>query len=166
MAHFPAPLTEEESDAAYRRIESHWAEHGFGIWVVEIPGEVEFAGTLGLKNVAFQAPFTPCVELGYRFHPRWWGKGIATEAARAAVAHGFERLGLEEIVAFTIPANVGSQRVMEKTGMLRSGGFQHPDLPEHHPMRYHVLYRLSRARWVARNHSLPQGSRTPAMRSP
>jgi RimJ/RimL family protein N-acetyltransferase len=166
MEHFPAPFSREESDAAYQRVQQHWADHGFGLWVVEIAGRGEFAGTLGLKHVAFTADFTPCVELGYRFVRSCWGNGFATEASGAAVKHGFDRLGLDEIVAFTIPINARSRRVMEKTGMQYAGDFDHPEFPDCHAMRRHVLYRLPRQRWVERNHSLPQASSTPPTRSP
>jgi ribosomal-protein-alanine N-acetyltransferase len=101
---------------------------------------------------AFEAHFTPAVEIGWRLARRHQGFGYASEAARAVLAHGFERVGLDEIVSFTVPANTASRRVMEKIGMLRdpAGDFDHPSLPEGSPLRRHVLYRLSRAAWRGR----------------
>ncbi|HET9520851.1 MAG TPA: GNAT family N-acetyltransferase, partial [Candidatus Limnocylindrales bacterium] len=98
-----------------------------------------------------EAPFTPAVEVGWRFDPEAWGHGYATEAARAAVGFGFEALGLDEIVSFTVPANVRSRAVMERIGMTHdpADDFDHPNLPDGHPLRRHVLYRLPRARWGA-----------------
>jgi RimJ/RimL family protein N-acetyltransferase len=117
MEHFPARLTREESDAMAARIEARFDELGFGLWAVEIPNVVRFAGYVGLTVPRFESNFTPCVEMGWRLAAEHWGHGYATEGARAAVEFGFQRLGLKEIVAFTVPANVRSRRVMEKVGM-------------------------------------------------
>ena len=104
----------------------------------------DFVGFVGLAVPGFQAPFTPCVEIGWRLAVEHWGHGYATEAARAALDCGFQRLGLEEIVAFTVPANRRSRRVMERLGMTWSAAddFDHPRLPPGHPLRRHVLYRV------------------------
>ena len=99
---------------------------------------------IGLATATFDAPFTPCVEIGWRLASRFWGHGYATEGARAALQFGFEEIELEEIVAFTVPENMASRRVMEKIGMMRNTAddFQHPLLPTDHPLRHHVLYRI------------------------
>lgn len=146
MEHFPATLSREESDAAVDRIDASFDANGFGFWAVEIPGATPFAGFVGLSIPRFEAPFTPCVEVGWRLAAEHWGRGYATEGALAAVAFGFERIGLPEIVSFTVPANLPSRRVMEKIGMRRDekGDFDHPLLPEGHPLRRHVLYRIAR----------------------
>ena len=90
----------------------------------------------------------PAVEIGWRLAAEHWGHGYATEAARAVLAFGFERLGLPEIVSFTTTANVRSRRVMEKLGMRHSpdDDFMHPLIPDGHPLRPHVLYRLRERR--------------------
>jgi RimJ/RimL family protein N-acetyltransferase len=146
MEHYPAALSRQESDAMVARIEAHFEEHGFGLWVVEIPSVAPFAGFVGLNVARFEAPFTPCVEIGWRLAVEQWGCGYATEAARAVRAFGFEALGLDEIVSFTAVGNVRSRRVMEKIGMSRdpADDFDHPALPERHPLRRHVLYRMVR----------------------
>ena len=150
MEHFPKTLTREESDAAADRIAAHFNEHGYGSWAVEIPGVTEFAGFVGLVHPRFEAHFTPCVEIGWRLAAEYWGQGYATEAARAAVAYGFNSLQLDQIVSFTVPANLNSRRVMEKLGMSRdpADDFDHPLLPEGHALRRHVLYRLAREAWL------------------
>jgi RimJ/RimL family protein N-acetyltransferase len=142
----PAALSREESDALADRVENHFRQHGFGQWAVEIPGVTSFAGFIGLAIPRFEAPFTPCVEIGWRLDADHWNHGYATEGARAALAFGFDALRLPEIVSFTVPANLRSRRVMEKIGMTRSAGddFDHPLLPEGHPLRRHVLYRIAR----------------------
>jgi RimJ/RimL family protein N-acetyltransferase len=146
MEFLPAPLSRAESDAMADRIRAHFARHGFGLWAVEVPGVVDFAGFAGLSIPSFETHFTPCVEVGWRLAAAHWGHGYATEGARGAVELGFTRYGLEEIVSMTVPANRRSRRVMEKLGMQRSerDDFEHPRLPENHPLRQHVLYRLAR----------------------
>ena len=144
--HFPDCLTREQSDAAADLIDEHFAQHGFGLWAVEIPGVTEFAGFVGLSIPRFEAHFTPCVETGWRLAAEFWGCGYATEAARAGLAYGFDILGLQEIVSFTAVENVRSQRVMQKIGMTHDpdGDFEHPSLPMGHRLQRHVLYRIQR----------------------
>ena len=146
MEHFPARLSSQESDALAARIETHFDQHGFGLWAVGIKGVVPFAGYIGLSIPSFEAHFTPCVEIGWRLAREHWGCGYAIEGAQAALVFGFEQLHLAEIVSFTVPANVRSRRVMEKLGMSRdpSDDFDHPMLPAGHPLRHHILYRLAR----------------------
>ena len=142
----PGILSRAESDAQAARFQAHIAAHGFGFWAAEIPGVASFIGFVGLQHVTFPAPFTPAVETGWRLARAHWRKGYAAEAARAALAHGFGPLGLSEIVAFTVPENLPSRRVMERIGMHRdpAGDFDHPNLPEGSPLRRHVLYRAAR----------------------
>ncbi|HTL92382.1 MAG TPA: GNAT family N-acetyltransferase [Steroidobacteraceae bacterium] len=144
--YFPKLLTAAESDREAARIAAHFDQHGFGLWAVEVVGTADFAGFVGLAIPGFEAHFTPCVEIGWRLAFEHWGRGYATEAARAALDCGFERLGLEEIVAFTVPGNWRSRRVMERLGMRRSAAddFDHPRLPPGHPLRRHILYRVGR----------------------
>ena len=147
MEHFPARLTRAESDAMVERIEAGFRTRGFGNWAVEVPGVADFIGYVGLSVPSYDTPFMPAVEIGWRLDHRYWGRGYATEAARAALAFGFREAALSEIVSFTVPANVRSWRVMERLGMTRdpADDFDHPMLPPAHPLRRHVLYRLSRS---------------------
>jgi len=147
--HLQGPLTRAESDALVNRIRAHFAERGFGLWALEIPGVADFAGFAGLSVPSFTAAFTPCVEIGWRLAAEQWGRGYATEAARAALRYGFGTLGLAEVVSFTVPANARSRRVMERLGMRRDPreDFDHPSLAAGHPLRRHVLYRLPLAGW-------------------
>jgi RimJ/RimL family protein N-acetyltransferase len=145
MRFFPAPLSRAESDAFIDRIERQFDERGFGLWAVEIPGVAPFIRDVGLSVPRFEAHFMPAVEVGWRLDRPFWGRGYATEAARAATADAFERIGLKQIVSFTIPINLPSIRVMERLGMTRNpdDDFDHPGVPARHPYRRHVLYRLS-----------------------
>lgn len=147
MEFYPATLTRAESEARLARIRAHFAEHGFGLWVVEeLTAGRGFVGLVGLSVPDFAAHFTPCVEVGWRLATPYWGRGYATEAARAALAFGFGSLRLQEIVSMTAVVNLRSRRVMEKLGMRRdpADDFLHPKLAPGHPLERHVLYRLSR----------------------
>jgi len=150
MEHFPGVLSRAESDSFADQIDAHFEKHGFGLWAVELSAKVDFIGYVGLSVPRFDAHFMPAAEVGWRLDKAHWGQGFATEAARAAVADGFRRIGLAEIVSFTVPANTRSIRVMERLGMTHDpiDDFEHPRLPEHHALRHHVLFRLSRAAWL------------------
>jgi len=146
MEHFPKPLDRAESDLLAARIRDTFDRRGFGLWAVEVPGVADFIGFVGLSVPHFEAHFTPCVEIGWRLAHEHWGFGYASEAARAAVDCGFRQLELDQIVSFTVAANKRSRAVMERIGMTRTPAddFDHPSIPEGHPLRRHVLYRLSR----------------------
>lgn len=144
MEFFVAPLSREESDAMLARMRVVADERGWGWWCVDINGEC--AGFTGLSAPPYETSFTPCIEVGWRFRPQFWGQGYATEAARLAVDYGFGTLQLQEIVSFTAAGNQRSRRVMERIGMQRdlAGDFDHPRVPEGHALRRHVLYRKRR----------------------
>ena len=152
MEFFPGRLSRREGDAMVDGIERHFREHGFGLWAIEVPSVAPFIGFAGLSHKTFAAPFTPCVEVGWRLAFAHWGHGYATEAAQLALAHGFGPLGLPEIVSYTTAANRRSLAVMERLGMRRNPAddFDHPSLPENHPQRRHVLYRLDSASYFSR----------------
>jgi RimJ/RimL family protein N-acetyltransferase len=146
MEFFPSLLSREESDALVARLREAFDRRGHGLWAIEIPGRASFAGFAGLAHPTFQAHFTPCVEIGWRLAAGHWGRGYATEAAAAVLGAAFVHVGLEEVVAFTSLDNRRSRRVMEKLGMRRdpADDFDHPALPEGHPLRRHILFRIDR----------------------
>jgi RimJ/RimL family protein N-acetyltransferase len=146
MAHFPATLTRAESDALADGIEAKMGSRGFGLWALEVPGVVPFAGFVGLSVPGFTAPFTPCVEIGWRLAAAQWGRGYATEAARAVLVHAWDALGLDKVVSFTTAGNTRSRAVMARLGMRYdpAGDFDHPLLAAGHSLRLHVLYRIAR----------------------
>ncbi|MEM9137581.1 MAG: GNAT family N-acetyltransferase [Cyanobacteria bacterium P01_F01_bin.42] len=149
MEYFPDPLDREASDAMAERCERLIAERGWGLWAVEIPGEADFIGFVGLHIPSADLPFKPCVEIGWRLAKQFWGNGYATEAANGALEVAFQTLGLEEIVSFTSLLNQRSQAVMERLGMSRTTDtFMHPAVPLESPLREHCLYRLSKERWL------------------
>jgi RimJ/RimL family protein N-acetyltransferase len=146
MKYFRSTLSRQESDALVERVAAAFEQHGFGPWAVEVPDVAPFIGFVGLSVPRFTAHFTPCVEIGWRIAGEHWNRGYATEAARAALRAGFEVFQLREIVSFTVPANLPSRRVMEKIGMRHdeADDFDHPSVPDEHPLKRHVLYRISR----------------------
>ena len=144
MRHFPAPATRERTRELMDRARTFWEERGWGTWAVERPGTDPFIGFIGLAVPAFEAPFTPCVEIAWRLAKAHWGQGLAPEGARAVLDHAFGPLGLEEVVAFTAVGNAPSRRVMEKLGMTRDPAedFNHPAVAPDHPLAACVLYRI------------------------
>jgi RimJ/RimL family protein N-acetyltransferase len=152
MEFMPACLTRSQSDQFAGWAQAEIERRGWGIWAVEVRATAEFAGCVGLAVPAFEAHFTPCIEILWRLRPPLWGQGYATEAARECLRLAFEQLALPEVLAFTVPANIRSRAVMERLGMAHDAGgdFEHPRLPRGHPLRPHVLYRLKRTDWLAR----------------
>jgi RimJ/RimL family protein N-acetyltransferase len=150
MRHFPAPLSRAESDAMLARVRAQEAGHGFCFWAAERRDGARPIGFCGLQRVSFEARFTPAVEIGWRLFPAFWGRGLAREAAELALGAAFGPLGLDEVVAFTVPANRPSWGLMRRLGMRPDGAFEHPRLPEGHPLRPHLLYRVRGAEWRRR----------------
>ncbi|CEG60563.1 GNAT family N-acetyltransferase [Legionella micdadei] len=149
MEYFANTLTESETEALIARITSHFERHQFGLWAAELKETGDFIGFIGLSIPTFSSHFTPCVEIGWRLAHAYWGKGLATEGARAVLEYGFNQLNLDEIVSFTTASNQRSRRVMEKIGLTHreEDDFNHPNLPLTHPLSRHVLYRLSKSQW-------------------
>jgi RimJ/RimL family protein N-acetyltransferase len=140
-------IDRERSHELAARIRGHFERHGFGLWAAEVPGVAGFIGFIGLAIPAFEAHFMPCVEVGWRLARAHWGRGYATEGARAALDYGFATRRLAEIVSFTAETNLRSRRVMERIGMRRNPAedFDHPNLPAGHALRRHVLFRIAEA---------------------
>jgi RimJ/RimL family protein N-acetyltransferase len=144
--YWPATLSRDESDAQAVGLQKHIDEHGFGFWAVELPGVASFIGFVGLQHAGPDLPFAPAVEAGWRLARDYWGCGYATEGARAALADGFGRLGLEEIVSYAVAVNAPSRRVMERFGMTHdpAADFDHKDRNPNDPLCRHVVYRKRR----------------------
>jgi len=152
MEHFPSTLTAAQSDEMVDRMAIGWRDRGYGLWAVEVRDGGGFIGFVGLTSPTWDAPFTPCVEVGWRLARHAWGRGYAPEAARAALDVAFRDVDLprDEVVSFTTTSNRSSRRVMEKIGMSHdpSEDFDHPLLPDWAGRR-HVLYRIGRERYEA-----------------
>jgi RimJ/RimL family protein N-acetyltransferase len=151
MAHLTQLATRAASDAWIDRQITHQSEHGFCFWAVELKEDATFVGSVGLRWVGYDAHFTPAVEVGWRIARPFWGRGLAPEAARAALRFGFADPRRREIVANTSVENSKSRRVMAKLGMSRDAAddFDHPRVAEGDPRRRQVLYRIARYRWLS-----------------
>lgn len=147
MATIGEPMTRTQSDAFLDRIEARRTLGEPSQWCVDLDGEC-----IGFTGLA--APwFRDGVEIGWRLRSTYWGRGYATESARAALAYAFDELGLDEVISFTAVTNHRSRAVMERIGLVRdpAADFEHPSLPVGHPLRPHVLYRLDAAGYRARS---------------
>lgn len=145
MRFFPQRLSRAESDALVDRLAERWLREGICFGVAERQEDGAFVGMVGLAHVT-SGPHQGSVEIGWRLARPMWGRGYATEAARAWLAEGFTTLGLPEIVAFAVPGNLASLAVMRRIGMHPDPArdFEHPALPEGHPLRFHVLHAIGR----------------------
>jgi len=141
MEFFPKPLSQAESAEFFNSIRTRIDERGWGLWAVEVDGAL--AGFTGLNEPKFATHFIPCVEIGWRLHREYWGRGIADAAALQAESFAFENLKLPELVSFTAAINARSRRLMERLGYTRHehDDFRHPSVPEESPLSQHVLYR-------------------------
>ena len=137
-------LTFEQASAWVLNFQDELDRYGFGFWALEVSASGEFIGFTGLRTVDEEMPFTG-VELAWRLARPVWGHGYATEAARAALAYGFDILGLPEIIAVTMARNLRSRAVMQRIGMTTDPAedFDDPDVDEA-PLRRHVVYRKLR----------------------
>ena len=143
MRYFPSILMPEQTKALYQRIQLHFQQNGFGLYVVEEKATGAFVGFTGLMTPSFTAFFTPCIEIGWRLRKQFWGKGYATEAASECLKEAFSKLELTKIYSFTSIHNKASEKVMQKLGMEKEGTFPHPNIPIHHYLNEHVLYSIS-----------------------
>lgn len=142
MRYLPA-LDRAGADAMVDRFMAMEAEHGHTFWVMESRADGAFLGMCGMAQ-----PRDPLVEyeIGWRLVRSAWGQGYAQEAARATLAWAWANRAMPSIVAITVPANRASWTLMERIGMARYADedFEHPSLPEGHPLRPHILYRIGR----------------------
>src|SRR5215204_3960457 len=115
MSYYPNTKSRQEAEEWVRRVQESYRDRGFGLWVAVLKDSGEFVGQCGLTIQEVEGKNE--VEIGYLFLRRFWGRGLATEAARAARDHGFDTLGYERLVSLISPRNLASRRVAEKVGM-------------------------------------------------
>lgn len=146
MAFYPSILSTEQSHEMAKLFQGLIEQKGWGFWAVERLSDQAFIGFVGLHEPRYDLPVTPCVEIGWRLSKDAWGKGYATEAAKAALDFAFNELNLKQVYSFTTVSNMRSRSVMEKIGMNNTQeNFEHPIIPEGHSLREHVLYKISRS---------------------
>jgi RimJ/RimL family protein N-acetyltransferase len=142
MKYFPAPLSTEESDAFVERINAEFEETGIGLYAVEIKKTGEFIGYVGFHRIAFDVPFSPNWEIGWRISDKYWHKGYATEAAKACINYAREKRFCDKLYSFTAVPNIPSENVMKRIGMAYEGLFMHPALADGHWLKEHKLYSI------------------------
>lgn len=148
--YFPSLLTADQSHASIKSFQEAIIQKGFGLWALELKDSGEFLGFCGLQVPSFHAHFTPCIEIGWRLAKEYWGNGYATESAKKCLSFAFKTLNVPEIVSFTAIDNWPSRRVMQRIGMQRNpqDDFEHPLVDDEHPLKKHVLYRVSKIQWI------------------
>lgn len=142
MKYFLKALSETESLEFYNRIQEEFSQYGYGLYAVEKKENKKFIGYTGFHNIPFNVDFAPGVEISWRIKSEDWNKGYATEAAKACLSYAKENLPLKTIWSFTSIPNKSSERVMQKIGMTKVRKFPHPAVPDNHPLKEHVLYKL------------------------
>ena len=147
MEFLRAPWGAQDLEEFIERMEKQNSQFHYMAWAVELKSTGNLIGSIGLHNVQFEAHFTPAVEILWRLGSAYWGQGLASEGANATLEYGFKTLHLPEIVAFTVPKNLRSQRVMDKIGLKRDlqGDFLNPFVDPTHALAYNILYRLKRS---------------------
>ncbi|WP_273199556.1 GNAT family N-acetyltransferase [Legionella steelei] len=146
MEFIPNLWTMDMVTSFIERMNTQLAAENYTLWAVEEKNSQQFMGFIGLNRPVWEAHFTPCVEIGWRLAFSFWGRGYATEGAQAVLNYAFDTLKLKEIVAFTVPDNLRSQRVMEKIGMIRDiqGDFLHPKIDPVNSLAKHYLFRINK----------------------
>ena len=146
MEFFPSLVTAGKAQAQIAQFTEDLTANGYGWWALEVKANGAFAGAIALQNLLIDLPLTPALEVGWRLSPDYWGHGYATEGGRAALGFAFHELDKAEVVAITARLNLPSQAVMQRLGMTRSADndFDHPRIAAGHPLRPHVLYRITR----------------------
>ena len=152
MHHFPRTNTREECRQALQLAMSFNDRYGYWFGPVIEKQTGKFTGFAGIAEVLFEVPFAPATEIGWSLLPEFWGRGYATEAARAWLDFAFTQAGKEEVVSFAVRGNHRSRAVMERLGMRRdpSRDFDHPSVPPDRPdLKRHVVHAISRQQWLA-----------------
>ncbi|RFS24744.1 N-acetyltransferase [Chitinophaga silvatica] len=141
MEYFPHPYTEAETMDQYNRINEEFIDFGYGLYVLERKEDNAFLGFTGFHNFNFLADFSPGVEIAWRIKFEEWNKGYVTEAAKGCLEYAKKNLFFKEVFSFTAIQNKRSERVMQKIGMEKIKEFDHPNVPENHWLKQHVLYK-------------------------
>jgi len=150
MCFFPNVFSEEDSHTFIDKTIGLIQAQGYGLFAVERKSDHQFLGFIGLAHPSYETHFTPCTEIGWRLDKEHWGKGYATEGAKAVLDFAFNQLNLDEIVSFTAVLNLPSINVMKRIGMKLDveGEFNHPRVEAGHKLERHILYRMRREDYV------------------
>ena len=149
MHDYPALPERDWVDAKFDRYSAHFRNHGFGRWMLERKSDGQTLGYTGIMPIWPEHPYGEGMEIGWRLVRSAWGQGYASEAATAALADGFGRLGFDEVVAYTTETNDRSQAVMRRSGMTYDPGrdFHHPDQADGSSLRRWLIYVATPQTW-------------------
>jgi RimJ/RimL family protein N-acetyltransferase len=153
MEYFLNLVSKDETLSFIDRIFKHQDAYGYSLYAVELKSTHEMIGFIGLLHrtkAELNVSFNPSTEIGWRLSSKHWGKGFATEGAKAVLEYAFNVLDLPEVVSFTVTENKKSRRVMEKIGLTHNpdDNFDHPKVPDYSPLKRHVLYRLTKVEFI------------------
>ena len=140
MKFFPSTLNKKETGQLLERMQKHYKRYGFTYFAAELLTTKAFVGMIGMAHQEFESPYTPCVDIGWRLHPDFWGKGLATEGAQVCLTAAKNKWGLEKVFAFAPEINTGSIKVMEKLGMHFLDTFVHSKLTTYPAIAKCVAY--------------------------
>lgn len=141
MRHFPTPLKRAASDAMFDRLSAALERDGYGLWALERRGSGEFVGFTGLAPMPAWSPGAGELEVAWRLAARFWGHGLATEAAGAARDLAFQLLGRRQLWSLTAAVNEPSIAVMRRIGLGYHCELGHPAIAPGHRLHRHVFYR-------------------------
>jgi ribosomal-protein-alanine N-acetyltransferase len=149
VTQFLIPLNKQQTITLVSEFIQHFKQFGYTIYACELKLNRQFIGFVGLWH-RFDMPFSPCVEIGWRLSKKYWGQGLATEAAKKCLEIGFLEFNLDEIVSFCAKINIPSKQVMQKIGMVycEGGDFYHYKLTRDNPLSLHILYRIKKPTWI------------------
>lgn len=126
MEFFPSLVDREGTVSFIDRMKLQLAQKGYCYYAVDDLADQDFIGFIGLSTQTYEAPFTPCVDIGWRLKTDTWNKGLATEGAKRCLLYAFKNLGLKEVFAIAPVLNLRSERIMQKIGMQKLYEFVHP----------------------------------------
>lgn len=141
MEFFPGTKTLAETEEFIVRMQQQQSDKGYCYYAVDVLSTGLFIGFIGLCYQTFEAPFTPCTDIGWRLQRQAWGRGYATEGAGRCLEYGLNDLRLKDIYAIAPKINTRSVQVMNKIGMQRVGVFVHPLLVGDERLRDCVFYK-------------------------
>jgi len=142
MRYFPETLSFEQSKSLFDRLQKCYLDHDFTYFVVELKENREFIGFAGMLDQTYEAPFTPCIDIGWRLKKAFWGNGYATEAASACLDFAFQKKNLNEIYSVCPSKNIASESIMTKIGMKYEGSFKHPALKNYPELEECSIYKI------------------------
>ena len=143
MEFFPATKTTDQTRDFIRRMQDQFKRKGYCYFAVDKLADGQFIGFIGLSEQIYNAPFTPCVDIGWRLRQEEWGNGYATEGALRCLDYAFQTLLLKSVVAVSPALNKKSEHIMEKIGMRKQGEFMHPEIRSKE-LKPCVVYKIKR----------------------